>query len=216
MARRRKSLARIVPGTSTWTYELEDRQKAGRFDRWINPLERFVVDPPEQTRLPEDGAWVLVIRELPPLQEGVDGKVRPGTVFWATRQPGCDAFGFSRHGTYKALARTPWGAVGLWPYEYSMVDPAKVLAFWDRKELVFHPTDGREHPVHRRALLPKVARDRPRGRHGDGPRYDEGAGGVVRAGSRARGSVRRARAARDRRRLAPAARTKGRAARLMV
>lgn len=136
--RRRRSLARVVPGTAAWTYELEEKRKARLF--FFNPLELMSYDPPEQARLPEEGAWVLVLRELPPLQEDVHLKVTPGRVFWATRQPGCDAFGFSSHGTYKALARTPWGAVGLWPYEYSTIATDRILAYWEAKELVFHPT----------------------------------------------------------------------------
>lgn len=38
-----------------------------------------------------------------------------------------------------SICRSPFGDVHLWPYEYSVIETAKVIEYWAEDELTFHP-----------------------------------------------------------------------------
>src|SRR5438309_8471411 len=103
-----------------------------------NSLNDLMYDPPEDRRIPKTGAWVMVVRPLPGIENGMDQKVRPGMVFWAEHQSGADEEGFSKSGYYKVTLHTPWGDVDLWPYEYATCDFSIVSQLFQDRELVFH------------------------------------------------------------------------------
>jgi len=141
-ARRRK---RSAPERATnGSYELSDRVKAGyvslnRLFR-TNPANAEVYNPGESQRIPAAGAWVLIPRQLPPLEGNIDRNIRVGRVFYVERSgSNVDAVGFAPDGTYKVLCRSPWGDVCLWPYEYSTLPTTTLVDLWTAGELVFHP-----------------------------------------------------------------------------
>ncbi len=81
----------------------------------------------------------MIVRQLPPIEKGFRETIRVGRVFYIEHVSEADEVGFSPGGKYKVLCNSPWGSVCLWPYEYSVIDTAKLLSLWESKELVFHP-----------------------------------------------------------------------------
>lgn len=105
-----------------------------------DPANLEVYSPGERQRIPEAGGWAMITRKLPPLERALDREIRVGRVFYVERSGGnVDAEGFAPDGTCKALCRSPWGDVWLWPYEYSLIPVLDVVALWAAEELVFHP-----------------------------------------------------------------------------
>lgn len=102
-------------------------------------LNRQSYDPDERQVLPKDGAWIMVIRPLPPLVGGLDEHIRPGRFFFAERDPGGDEDGFCADGTYKAVVQSEWGEVKLFPYEYARMETDFILQCWQAEEIRFHP-----------------------------------------------------------------------------
>lgn len=144
---KRKRVRRIamVPAPGA-TYELDEDEKDFTALGLIgfnggNPANAEVVDPRPSQRVPEGGGWVLITRELPPLEGGMDTHVRVGRCFYAQHLANADAIGFLPDGRYKVRLETPWGTLHLWPYEYTTIDPAALLAMWQSGEMVFHATD---------------------------------------------------------------------------
>lgn len=128
------------------TFELTDDAKRGIQDvdhLWnIHPDNRLMYNPGPQHRIPEQGAWVMITRKLPPLERDLDREIRVGRFFYALQSStSTDDEGFDPDGHYRALLQTPWGDVWVWPYEYAKVETEKILALWQLEELEFHPTD---------------------------------------------------------------------------
>jgi hypothetical protein len=136
MARRKISHQRA----SEFGFELSETAKdsiAGVFCG--DPANMEVYDPREKSRIPDAGAWAMIVRQLPPIEGGLNENLRVGRLFYLEQIEGTDDAGFLRNGTYKALCRSPWGDLHLWPYEYSTFDTADVVSLWASGELVFHP-----------------------------------------------------------------------------
>jgi len=107
-----------------------------------NPANDYVYEPSERHLVAKAGAWAMVTRALPPMEHRLDEQVRVGRVFWVTHwSDGCDDQGFQPDGSYKVRCLSPWGDLGLWPYEYSVMAPARLTALWTEGALVFHPLD---------------------------------------------------------------------------
>ena len=106
-----------------------------------DPAGRLVYDPGEMQRIPKEGAWVMITRQLPGIEKGIDKKIRVGRVFYAEHDGAADEFGFLPDGAYKITLRSPWGDVKVWPYEYSTIDAGKLMELWQGKQLLFHPTN---------------------------------------------------------------------------
>ena len=139
MARRRKNKIRAVG--KQWTYERsnEDKKRRRQADATFrsNPLESDTYDPPQDRRLPSDGAWVMILR--PPMALARRFRFQRGQIFFATHEDGADEFGFLASGDYKVRITTPWGQCCLWPYEYSVMDPALIMSLKGEGELEFIP-----------------------------------------------------------------------------
>lgn len=128
------------------TYELADEWKSGQYaidaKNRGHPDNYLVYDPQKQHRIPEQGAWVMIVHALPAIERDIGADVRVGRFFYAIRSgDNTDSEGFSPNGTYKALLQTQWGDVWVWPYEYAMVPTDDILAMWQSGELIFYPTD---------------------------------------------------------------------------
>lgn len=136
VSRRRREL----PTATEFGYELDRKTKdsLASFLRG-DPANLEVYDPGPRQRLPEAGAWGLITRKLPPLESAVDKEIKVGRIFYLERLPNTDADGFIKGGLYKALLRSPWGELHLWPYEYSTIEPLAVISMWSEGELIFHP-----------------------------------------------------------------------------
>lgn len=104
-----------------------------------DPANALVYEPGPSQLLPDKGAWIMITRRLPPLEGGIDEKIRVGRVFFAERDPGAMPDGFQLDGTYKIRVRSPWGDVTLWPYEYSTIDALALMQMWQDGEITFHP-----------------------------------------------------------------------------
>lgn len=107
--------------------------------RGADPANFLVVDPGPKGLIPKEGAWIMITRQLPPMEYGMAEKVRVGCVFWAVHGYGTDEQGFDPSGKYKVKLTTEWGDVYLWPYEYSRMDPEHIVRCWADEELIFHP-----------------------------------------------------------------------------
>lgn len=105
-----------------------------------HPANAEVYDPSDDKIVPADGAWALIIRQLPAIEGQIDQHVRVGRVFYIERLDGTDDRGFLASGQYKVISHTPWGDVQLWPYEYSIIAPQTLIELWQAGELLFHPT----------------------------------------------------------------------------
>jgi len=108
---------------------------------FMRPEDLDVYDPRPNQRVPKPGAWAMIVRPLPPLERGLHEEVTPGRCFWVTHQGGADEHGFAPDGRYKVLTNTPWGEVALWPYEYTVIPPERLIAYWTEEALQFHPLD---------------------------------------------------------------------------
>jgi hypothetical protein len=132
------------------TYEYTDDAKdnyastlasMSRISRFrVDPANLEVYDPPEKARVPVDGAWAMITRRLPAIEHNLDLEFSVGRILWVERTRGTDDRGFLKGGVYKAMCRSPWGEVHLWPYEYRTVDVPAILEMWTASEIVFHPT----------------------------------------------------------------------------
>ncbi len=128
------------------TYELSDEAKDAEADvdarHQGNPANRFMYDPQSQHRIPEVGAWVMIVQSLPPIERGIDKHILVGRMFYAMRSSNnTDKEGFDANGTYRARLQTEWGDVWIWPYEYAKIETDALLAMWQSGELEFHPVD---------------------------------------------------------------------------
>lgn len=130
------------------TYELTDYIKDQQADidaKWgCHPDNRFTYDPQPQHRIPEVGAWVMILRSLPPMERRIDQHICVGRMFYAMRSGSdtdMDKEGFASDGTYRALLQTEWGDVWVWPHEYAKIETDAILAMWQSGEMEFHPTN---------------------------------------------------------------------------
>lgn len=122
------------------TFEKTEQQKDSiAFALRGDPANLEVYDPAPNKRIPESGAWGLITRKLPALEGGVDANIRVGRIFYLERVPNSDSEGFIKGGLYKALLRSPWGDLHVWPYEYSVIEPVVLTSMWSDGELIFHP-----------------------------------------------------------------------------
>lgn len=109
----------------------------GPFDYAAN---HAMYDPAESQRVPEAGAWAMIVRQLPGIEGGIDQHVTPGRVFFLEREAATDKDGFNASGAYKVRTRTAWGTVSLWPHEYRVINVETIIALWQDGSLRFHPT----------------------------------------------------------------------------
>ena len=124
------------------SYERQDREKeilCHRATIFGNTANSLVYDPGEKQRIPKDGAWVMITRELPPMEKNLQKHIRVARVFYAEHDGEADEFGFLPDGSYKVVCRSPWADMKLWPYEYSTIDAPSLLDLWQSKEMIFHP-----------------------------------------------------------------------------
>lgn len=137
--RRRQN--RFAPKTAAKnSYELDDDSKDKSVYSFLgDPRNREVIDPPERKRIPKDGAWIMITRRLPAIAGDLDRHIRVARIFYAEHEDGVDDSGFRPDGTYKVRIRSPWGEVSVWPYEYSKIDTAEIIAMWQADEIKFHP-----------------------------------------------------------------------------
>lgn len=103
-----------------------------------SPLNLDVYQPPVSSLVSPEGSWVMVKRPLPPMENDLHEHVTIGRVFWATHPENADEEGFSPDGKYLMNVTTPFGDLKLWPYEYTVFEPLRLLELWQAKELVFH------------------------------------------------------------------------------
>ena len=127
------------------SYEMSDLKKDGLHasDHFthVNPADAQAFDPDESKRISKDGAWVMITRRLPPIEGSFDEKIRVGRIFYVVHSRDADDAGFCPNGRYKVLLQSPWGDLGLWPYEYSVMPTDTIIALWGDGEVIFHPTN---------------------------------------------------------------------------
>lgn len=136
----RATKRKLIMPANDFGYELSDESKDNI--AWItrgDPANIEVYDPREEQRLPKSGAWGLITRKLPAIEGGLDKEIKVGRIFYLERQPNSDASGFIKGGLYRALLRSLWGDLCLWPYEYSVIDTLAIVEMWSAGELIFHP-----------------------------------------------------------------------------
>lgn len=100
----------------------------------------YVYQPSASQMIPKDGAWVMIVRSLPPMEFDLHEKMIVGGVFYAERVAETDDEGFSPDGAYKVRVKSPWGDVILWPYEYAVKDVVNLIALWQEGALEFTAT----------------------------------------------------------------------------
>lgn len=138
----KRVLAKRRAREASGNHELsEDEKDAHVLSLWGHPANREMIDPPERKRIPKEGAWIMITRQLPPLEGGLDEHIRFGRIFYAEHENGTDAAGFAPDGMYKVKVRSPWADVSLWPYEYMVLPVEEILKMWQSGELVFNPTN---------------------------------------------------------------------------
>lgn len=135
------------------SYERQGNDKDALIDRALmvgfggndfDPANADVYNPRDHQRVPKAGAWAIITRQLPPIENRINEQVRVARIFYVEHVGNADDFGFAPNGSYKVKCRSPWGDVCLWPYEYSVMDPAKIVALWQSGDIVFHPTSTTE------------------------------------------------------------------------
>lgn len=127
-----------APDTYELSREAKDDLACATFG---DPANLEVYDPRASQRLPPEGAWSMITRELPPLEGRLDEQLRVGRIFFLERLENADASGFLPGGLYKVRCRSPWGDLCLWPYEYAVLGATTVIELWSAEEIVFHPTN---------------------------------------------------------------------------
>lgn len=150
-------VARIVKGKTT--FEMTEEAKEGERDRLQYDLGRYsgqneanpwktvdaffaneaAFDPPAKRIIPKRGAWVMIVKPLPPMEGRVHEKVTVCCVFYAKHVEGTDSRGFDRTGYYKVELHTPWGRPCVWPFEYAPIDNESLARLVQIGELTFHP-----------------------------------------------------------------------------
>ncbi len=139
-AKARKAGQQLVDGKVS--YELTNHEKEIKLGYpWGSHEDTFVFNPAPKQRVPKGGAWVMIVRQLPGIERGIDRHIRVCRFFWVEHQSNADSFGFMPDGNYKVICRSPWGDVHLWPYEYSVMQPQELLDLWQTGDLKFHPTN---------------------------------------------------------------------------
>lgn len=126
------------------SYERQGEEKerlVSQSRHFADPANTLIYEPGEKQRIPKEGAWAMITRQLPPMEKGMQDHIRVARVFYVEHDGEADEFGFLPDGTYKVVCRSPWGDVKLWPYEYSAIEPATLILLWQDRELVFHPTN---------------------------------------------------------------------------
>lgn len=103
-----------------------------------------VYDPRASQIVDKDGAWVMITRQLPPIENAMDTHVRVGRFFWAEHMSNADDDGFTPDGTYKMQLHTEWGDVCILPYEYSVIAFVDLLDMYQAGELIFHTRNMHE------------------------------------------------------------------------
>lgn len=140
--RRTRTQSRMVTHARADTYELAGDALEGKLSvfRWpgVHPCNDLVYAPTAKQRIPKTGAWIMVTRQLPPMERRLDEHARVGRVFWAEHVGGADDYGFTPDGTYKAVLRATEGDLTVFPYEYSRIEATALTELWAAGELVFH------------------------------------------------------------------------------
>jgi hypothetical protein len=139
-AKPRRPKARALEAASAFGHELSNGAKDGLASiLGGDPANIEAYDPGPKQRIPEAGAWGIIVRKLPSIEGGVDREIKVGRIFYLERLPNSDGEGFVKGGLYKALLRSPWGDLHLWPYEYSTIEALPLVEMWSAGELIFHP-----------------------------------------------------------------------------
>jgi hypothetical protein len=105
----------------------------------------LVYDPEPKQIIPKSGAWIMITRQLPPIEGGLDKKVRVGRIFYAWHHEDADEKGFRPTGLYmvRMVAPAEGGEsareLSLYPYEYSALPIESILTMWTAGEIKFHP-----------------------------------------------------------------------------
>lgn len=138
MAKRRSIYAN--PGS----YKLSDEAIEGRDARGFgfrtDPADRESYDAPKAKIIPKEGAWVIITRQLPPLEGELDKTVLVGRIFYALHHEDSDEQGFRPSGLYLLRLNSPENRdLYVFPYEYSVMDVATILKCWQDGEMDFHP-----------------------------------------------------------------------------
>src|SRR3954463_9932338 len=121
--RRFKGLEREGSG-----YELSDRAKnATAGFLFGDPANLEVYDPRPSQRIGASGAWAMITRKLPPLENGIDKHFTAGSIFFVEHVAGADESGFLASGICKVQCRSPWGDLCLLPYEYATIPVEDVI-----------------------------------------------------------------------------------------
>jgi len=111
----------------------------------VDRANLLAFDPTKKQKIPKTGAWVMITRRLPPIEGGIDEKVRVGRMFYACHHDDADEEGFRPNGMYAVRITTPEeiGSQGrdltILPYEYSIIPVEEILALWTTGEIIFHP-----------------------------------------------------------------------------
>lgn len=140
---RRRRRPKIIGGRVVYrlTDDALDAQ-LGVFDLWsgrVDPANADVYDPKPNQIVPKDGAFAMIVRDLPPLEFFLHEKATIGRVFWVDHHGNADDEGFTPDGTYKVTCFTPWHELTLWPYEYTVISSDRLIAYWQDGTLRFHP-----------------------------------------------------------------------------
>jgi hypothetical protein len=153
MAAKRKSI-RVENGEVRYQRTGDDLDAARLerigFDPFADSANADVVDPREHQMVAKGGSWAMITRALPPMEFDLHKEVRVGRVFHVQHFSNADNLGFLPEGTYKVTCHAPWHELTLWPYEYSVVPPVRLLDYWQEGALIFHPMgveDGRFNDV---------------------------------------------------------------------
>jgi hypothetical protein len=116
------------------------------FNGWnTNPANISVYDPEPKQIIAKSGAWIMITRQLPPIEGGLDKKVRVGRIFYAWHHEDADEKGFRPTGLYmvRMVAPSDGGEsareLSLYPYEYSAMSIESILGMWAAGEIRFHP-----------------------------------------------------------------------------
>lgn len=128
------------PGVKGYTFMLTDEVLEVEKSLCLNPAQWEDFDPEPEKIIPEEGAWVTVIR---PPHTAIS--VYFGETFWATRDENADQYGFVHGGMVKITIHTHRGDLCLFPHEYAVLGTDEITKFYAEGELIFHADEHYEH-----------------------------------------------------------------------
>jgi hypothetical protein len=144
MSRRSREVRFLTtePNVGAATYEMDENEKEALMKRLATiggvnvHLDAEIYNPPESKRFSKKGAWVMLLR-IPNVE--IKRRLCRAMIFYARHDAGTDQFGFNQRGLYKVKITTPWSDLWLWPYEYSVMEPTRVIELYQEGDLIFHP-----------------------------------------------------------------------------